>query len=153
MAEQQKQLVPGLKINQAVRRGSMIGGGLLATISIASFVAFGLMDGLRQIAFIQLIWLFPAAFQIVVGARCTNVVVLADGLEVNGRFVPFAAITKIESKYTLRLTVTYLYHGAEFKTSLVANWFSKIDLTRLAAELGTAAGLDRVEHATTVQPS
>ena len=131
----------------------MIGGGLLATISIASFVAFGLMDGLRQIAFIQLIWLFPAAFQIVVGARCTNVVVLADGLEVNGRFVSFADITKIESKSTLKLTVTYRYHGAEFSTHLVTNWFSKVNLMRLAAELGAAAGLDRVEHATTVQPS
>lgn len=145
MTSAYRQLVPGLQINRSVRRGSLIGGCILAGVSLLFTFGWSLWSGSDEIALIQLIWLGPAAFSASVALIYKEVTVLGDGLEIGSRFVPFESITAVSGGACLSARVDYRYHGADFRVKLVTNIYSRQRLPLLVQELREAAGLSPVE--------
>lgn len=140
METERRHLKPGVKINVAAKYVGLIAATLLTAFLIASMVWLAHSTrsnwGQSQLPFFGVvIWMLISALLL------DRVTVTETGLDINGRTVPFKAISNIKIKSGNHARLTYQFEGDEYKTSLRTHWWSNIFLTKLCAELGAAAGL------------
>lgn len=132
-------LRPGLKPNDFIRKvyfafitGKSVFGLGFILLSAIFDVKFGL--------FLAPIFLASVPVYVWGLSRHKRALVLQDGLELDGRFVPFSTIRSVTTPNTQVISISYAYHGVELRSDLAFSPFQSIDVMQLAEELRAVAG-------------
>jgi hypothetical protein len=129
-------LLPGLRPNQR-QRCLWVAGPLVAALFFPAGFVFGV--GFVVCTSFQFACVLGAAIW---GFRkYRNILILQDGLEIDGRVVPFSTIEGVELRLTNQAVVNYRYHGVKMSTYVGVDMFAKTDLPAMMDELRLMAGL------------
>jgi hypothetical protein len=139
MSNVYKVLKPGLRPNDFLRRlymGLAVGKSCLALFC----VAVGAM-GASPLLYVGPIFLASVPVYVWALFRYPAALVLEDGIELAGRFVPYTAIKGVENPASQCIRIAYNYHGVNLKADLAFSWLGSTDVFQLTAELRQASGL------------
>jgi len=140
MSPKDKILRPGLRPNEFIRKlffGFLIGKTAFGVALLFLYAALEVKVGL----YVAPIFLASVPGYVWGLMRYKVALVLDDGLELDGRFVPFSEVTAVETPTTQSIRIAYRFHGVELCSDLAFSPMQSINVMLLAQELRTAAGI------------
>ncbi|MCA8913901.1 MAG: hypothetical protein KDB90_00715 [Planctomycetes bacterium] len=140
----------GLKPNRAVRTlyVSQVGITLFTAAALVfCALAIGIGQGGSSIAALLAVVGIPLQLMAAGAAvwaffKYADIILLSDGLDISGRFVPYVDVKSIRMLGRKRMEVEYHYHGATLRTFIgVPNLIGTLDVPNLARQLQHACDL------------